>query len=114
MGLTNNNNYICSNGIQKTGAYISFANETVYIRQAFNGQSTQPTYTLNANYRVFWDEAARSANMSYIDLKSVSVSITQDMLNNNMYKCLYDELKKIYPNTTDILKGVATFPSDSV
>ena len=110
MGLTNNDNYVCSNGVQKTGTYISFANETLYLRQAFNGQSTQATYTMNANYRVFWDEAARDKNMSFIDLKSVSVNVSKDMLGSNMYECLYEELEKIYPNTTDTLRGVATFP----
>jgi hypothetical protein len=110
MGLTNNDNYVCSNGVQKTGTYISFANETLYLRQAFNGQSTQATYTMNANYRVFWDEASRDKNMSFIDLKSVSVNVSKDMLGSNMYECLYEELKKIYPNTTDTLRGVATFP----
>jgi len=111
MGLTNLDNYVASNGVQKVGTYISFANETLYVRQAFNGTSTEPTYSVSANYRIFWDEAARTANLSYIDLKSISTSVPQSMLSENVYNCLYAELKKMYPNTENTLKGVATYPS---
>ena len=104
MGLINLDNYVCSNGVQKTNTYISFANETLYVRQM--PVDAQKNYTVSANYRVFWDEAARDNNLSFIDLKSVNVIIPSAMLNSNMYECLYEELKKIYPNTEDTLLRV--------
>ena len=99
MGLINLDNYVCSNGVQKTNTYISFANETLYLRQA--AVVGTMTYTVSANYRIFWDEAARDNGLSFIDLKSIVTTIPQDMLTSNMYGCLYDELKKIYPNSID-------------
>jgi hypothetical protein len=101
MGLTNLDNYVCANGVQKTSTYISFANETLYVRQGPVDENGLPTYTVNANYRVFWDQAAREAGLSFIDLKSVNACLSEEMLNNNMYGCLYEALKQIYPNTMD-------------
>ena len=109
MGLINLDNYVCSNGVQKTDTYISFANETLYIRQASAVDGTM-TYTVSANYRIFWDEAARNSGLSFIDLKSIVSTIPQDMLTSNMYACLYEELKKIYPNTVDTALRVKATP----
>jgi hypothetical protein len=109
MGLINLDNYVCSNGVQKTDTYISFANETLYIRQATAVDGTM-TYTVSANYRIFWDETARNNGLSFIDLKSIVATIPQDMLTSNMYACLYEELKKIYPNTTDTALRVRSAP----
>ena len=109
MGLINLDNYVCSNGVQKTDTYISFANETLYIRQASAVDGTM-TYTVSANYRIFWDETARNNGLSFIDLKSIVATIPQDMLTSNMYACLYEELKKIYPNTTDTALRVKAAP----
>ena len=110
MGLINLDNYVCSNGVQKTSTYISFANETLYLRQAAAVDETM-TYTVSANYRIFWDEAARNNGLSFIDLKSIVTTIPQDMLTSNMYACLYEELKKIYPNSIDTALRVASAPA---
>jgi hypothetical protein len=110
MGLINLDNYVCSNGVQKTNTYISFANETLYLRQAAAVDGTM-TYTVSANYRIFWDEAARNNGLSFIDLKSIVTTIPQDMLTSNMYACLYEELKKIYPNSIDTALRVASAPA---
>jgi hypothetical protein len=110
MGLINLDNYVCGNGVQKTDTYISFANETLYLRQAMAVDGTM-TYTVSANYRIFWDETARNNGLSFIDLKSIVTTIPQDMLTSNMYVCLYEELKKIYPNTTDTALRVKSAPA---
>jgi hypothetical protein len=110
MGLINLDNYVCANGVQKTDTYISFANETLYLRQAMAVDGTM-TYTVSANYRIFWDETARNNGLSFIDLKSIVTTIPQDMLTSNMYVCLYEELKKIYPNTTDTALRVKSAPA---
>ena len=118
MGIINNDVYECSNGVQKAGTYISFATETLYLVQNYSGMSglmpgqTAPSssdrsYNVRANYRIFWDQAAREAGKSFIDLKSVSVVLTAEQLNSNIYQLMYEELKKVYPNTSDELRVVA-------
>ena len=114
MGIINNDVYECSNGVQKVGTYISFATETIYLVQNYSGapnSSSDRNYNARANYRVFWDQSAREAGKSFIDLKSVNVIITADQLNGNIYQLMYDELKKVYPNTSDELRVVA--PAES-
>jgi hypothetical protein len=123
MGIINNDVYVCSNGVQKAGTYISFATETIYVVQNYGGmpmpmpgQGSVPTsggYNVRANYRIFWDQECREAGKSFIDLKSVSAMLTSEQLNSNIYAVLYEELKKIYPNTSDEFRAapVAVAPS---
>jgi len=117
MGIINNDIYVCANGVQKAGTYISFATETIYVTQNYGGMmpsmpgqgSTLPVsgYNVRANYRVFWDQDCREAGKSFIDLKSINVTITADQLDTNIYSVLYAELKNVYPNTSDELKAAA-------
>ena len=127
MGIINNDVYECSNGVQKVGTYISFASETIYLVQTspsipfpMPGQtipsSSGRSYNARANYRIFWDQAAREAGKSFIDLKSVNVTLTVEQLNSNIYQLIYEELKKIYPNTSDEFRAaapVADAPAES-
>jgi hypothetical protein len=117
MGIINNDVYECSNGVQKAGTYISFATETIYLVQNYSGtpdSSSDRNYSARANYRVFWDQAAREAGKSFIDLKSVNVILTAEQLNSNIYHIMYDELKKIYPNTSDEFRiAPASAPVDT-
>jgi hypothetical protein len=118
MGLINNDVYVCSNGAQNTGTYVSFATETLYISQAayglypyMNPSSQVPSYNVRANYRVYWDCQCRMTGMSFIDLKSISVILTSDQLNTNMYSALYAALKLQYTNTTDVFEPVPVSPT---
>ena len=120
MGIINNDVYVCSNGVQKTGTYISFATETIYVVQNYGGMampmpgqgsvSTSSGYNVRANYRIFWDQECREAGKSFIDLKSVSTTLTSSQLDSNIYAVLYEELKKIYPNTSDELRAAPVAP----
>ena len=117
MGIINNDVYECSNGVQKAGTYISFATETIYLVQNYSGMNTpsaERNYSARANYRIFWDQAAREAGKSFIDLKSVNVTLTGDQLDSNIYQIMYEELKKIYPNTSDELRAVVPVESTPV
>jgi len=125
MGIINNDVYECSNGVQKAGTYISFATETIYLVQNSSGMiapmpdqtlpsSSDRSYSVRANYRIFWDQATREAGKSFIDLKSVNVVLTEEQLNSNIYEVLYAELKKIYPNTSDEFRAVAPVESAPV
>jgi hypothetical protein len=113
MGLINNDVYTASNGVQKTGAYICFANETIYLTQqstpgAFppSGDapvSDEPVYHVRANYRVYWDQEARTSGKGFIDLQSVSTTVPRSQLSSSLYERLYDVLKQTYPNSVDEL-----------
>ena len=116
MGIINNDVYVCSNGVEKTGTYISFATETIYVVQNYSGMMPMPGqtatgnstgYSVRANYRVFWDQDCREAGKSFIDLKSVSATLTSEQLNANIYSILYEQLKVIYPNSDDELTAKA-------
>ena len=126
MGLINNDVYETATGVQKVGSYVSFTNEVLYLNKnnssgpfpstsgsnlfpsPFGGFGKAPVpsvpsdlYTVRANYRVFWDKDARDAGKSFIELKSVSMTISSETLSENLYTCLYSELKKLYPNSSD-------------
>ncbi len=96
MGLLNNDSYVCSNGVTKTGVYISFNNETIYLCQDASG-----SYQVRGNYRVFWDKYARDSGKSFMELKSVGVVISASELTGNLYAILYAKLKEQYPNSVD-------------
>ena len=109
MGLINNDTYTASNGVEKVGTYIAFSNETLYVSQASSmgaaGQTaSEPMYAVRANYRIFWDKAARDAGKNFLDLQSVSTVIPLSELSNNPYNILYEELKKKYTNASDELR----------
>jgi hypothetical protein len=113
MGLINNDEYTASNGVKKTGAYISFSNETIYINQIMgNPQApTAPVYQVRANYRVFWDQAARQDGKTFLDLQPVSTQVPAAALGGNMYDLLYTVLKKKYPNTEDVHDPIPEVPT---
>ena len=95
MGLINHDVFESSNGVQKADSYMSFNNETLYLRKA-NG-----AYSVHANYRIFWDKAARDAGKSFLELRNISAQVSEADLANNLYGVLYAELKKQYPNAVD-------------
>jgi hypothetical protein len=107
MGLINHDVFESSNGVQKADSYMSFNNETLYLRKA-NG-----AYSVHANYRIFWDKAARDAGKSFLELRNISAKVSEADLANNLYGVLYAELKKQYPNAVDEQEQVAV-PSESV
>jgi hypothetical protein len=122
MGIINNDVYVCSNGVEKTGTYISFAMETIYVVQNYSGMTAMPdrpnaAYSVRANYRVFWDQDCREAGKSFIDLKSILTTLTSEQLNTNIYSILYEQLKTVYPNSDDKLtakeKVAAAVPAPS-
>lgn len=116
MGLINNDSFTASNGVQKAGTYISFNNETIYLRKsspstmypaapsgAASSVDQSKSYMINANYRIFWDKDAKDTGKSFIELRNVSASISEEQLTGNLYAYLYEELKKQYPNSEDEL-----------
>lgn len=113
MGLTNPDVFVFNNGVEKANTYISFGNETLYVRQDMNmypmgpmGSMQPPSisdrkYRINANYNIYWDKHARFSNKPFIQQGYVS-AVFDDPSPVNVYGCLYDVLKQtVFPNATD-------------
>lgn len=130
MGLIYNELITTYSGIEKSGAYISLNNEQIYMRKVPSAvtmpptsslpitpeptssvvlppsseptpTSTSPMYQVSANYRIFWDKNARDANKSYIEIRSIQTTITEEELQKSLYTILYEKLKELYPNSVD-------------
>ena len=100
MGIINNDLFVATSGAQKVGTYISFNNETISLRKSVT-PAGQPSYTVNANSRIFWDKAAKDAGKPFIELRTVTATVSEADLSGNLYAILYAELKKQYPNSAD-------------
>ena len=113
MGLINNDEYTAANGVKKIGTYISFSNETIYINQIMSNPQapTAPVYQVRANYRVFWDQAARQNGKTFLDLQPISAQVSAEALGGNMYDLLYTALKEKYPNTEDVHDPIPEVPT---
>jgi hypothetical protein len=61
----------------------------------------EPVYSVHANYRVFWDKAARDAGKAFLELRSVSTEVTESQLQHNLYEVLYAKLRESYVNCED-------------
>lgn len=113
MGLINNDSYVASNGCEKSGTYISFNNEPIYIqRNKYITDTIQ--YVVTANYRIYWNKTARDANMQYIDSHSISVNIGETELNQSPYRILYSELTHKYPNSEDDINNTLDEDTNTV
>ena len=97
MGIINHDTFIASNGIEKNNTYISFNNETLYLKKL----NMSNIYNVNANYRVYWDKSARDNQKTFIELISITMQISENQLSSSLYTLLYEELKKKYINITD-------------
>jgi hypothetical protein len=113
MGIQITSEYTTSAGVCKTNCYLSFASETLYIGQMLsNASSDIPMYSVRANARVFWDKAARDANKSFIDLISVSTTISQADLANSPYEILYNVVKtQMFPDHVDEIRSAPSDPA---
>jgi uncharacterized membrane-anchored protein len=60
-------------------------------------------YSVTSNYRVYWDKVCRDNGKLPIDTQAISIEITPDQLDENIYTVLYNELKKKYTNYVDEL-----------
>ena len=125
MGLTNPDVFVFNNGVEKANTYISFANETLYVRQ---GQPSPPgtmmpsgpgmsigagdrLYRINANYSIYWDKQARFSGKPYIQQGYVTATF-EDPTPINVYEILYDVLKQsVFPNAFD---SIANDPNSKV
>jgi hypothetical protein len=106
MGLINNDMYEASNGTMKSGTYISFNNETIYVAKNTYLKDSK-MYVVNANYRIYWDKTARDSNKPFIELRAVNINVSEYELSQSVYHILYNELYIVDNTRTD--KNTVTF-----
>jgi hypothetical protein len=80
-------------GITISNVYISFSGEVIYTVPA-NGQ-----YRINTFYKVYKDESKQPDTNIRIPI-SAQVS---NIVSRDVYTILYDELKTVYPGSTDVI-----------
>lgn len=97
MGITINDSLTLKVGITKTGTYSSFAKDRVTITS-----NDDSTYILTSIARIWADKTARDANSPSLQSLRITVGITTDDLEDNLYTLLYTELKTNYTSTTDV------------
>jgi len=87
-------------GITVSNVYMSFSGEVIYTVPV-NGQ-----YRINTYYKVYKDETKNPDTNIRIPI-SVLVS---NIIARDVYTILYDELKTVYPGSTDVLYKEYVYP----
>ena len=104
MGLLNNDSYTTATGVQQTGVYIAFANETISVfkqNKPVSSSSTPNTYNVYANYNVYFNKSCKDNGMPSLERKYISTVLDETEVANNVYTTLYNVLKQTYTNTSD-------------
>lgn len=97
MGLINPDTYTTKAGVEKTGTYLSFAHETIFVQK-----ESETVYNLFGNYRVYWNKDTRLAEKPFLVTEQVQCTLSEaDLSTMNPYMCLYDALRLKYTNAID-------------
>jgi hypothetical protein len=79
-------------GITISNVYMSFSGEVIYTVPE-NGQ-----YRINTYYKVYKDETKNPDTNSRIPI----VTQTSNIVGRDVYTILYENLKALYPGSTDV------------
>ena len=90
-------------GITVSNVYMSFSGEVIYTVPA-NGQ-----YRINTYYKVYKDESKKPDTNIRIPI-STQVS---NIIARDVYTILYEELKSVYPGSTDVIYKEYVYPTDT-
>jgi len=107
MGIINNDLFELSNGVQKLGTYISFNNETIYLRRNnmyMAPVSSNVSYMVSGNYRIYWDKNSKNNGKNFMESRFISLTLYESELSANLYERLYEKLKVQFPNSVDDLE----------
>jgi hypothetical protein len=80
--------------ITLSNVYVSFSEENILVTS--NG--SDGGWRVISNYRIFSDQTKSNGTNIRIPIEVVSIDIIQ-----GVYTILYGELKRLYPNSEDIL-----------
>ena len=97
MGFTVNDTLEIGNtGVTLNQFYINFGRETLRLRGNSNG-----TYNVECMAKIYRNKASYKAGKAPIDVLLAQEVITENQLNGNLFKRLYNILKAKYTGTSD-------------
>jgi hypothetical protein len=80
-------------GVTLSNVYMSFSKEVVYTVP----NSTSNNYVINTYYKVYKDETKQpDTNIR------IPISVQVNDISVGVYTLLYENLKQLYPNSTDV------------
>ena len=88
---------ILPSGIPVSNVYMSFGSECITIFP----KTTDGLYTIQTFYKVYKDETKEPNS----DIR-IPCSVQVNDLNVGIYNYLYERLKSLYPNSTDVIEPV--------
>ena len=101
MGITINDTLNLNIGIAKASTYASYGNSTLRI----NKDTTTSNYNVECIACIWADYTSRTDGKPFIEQINTTVGITSgQLLTDNVYTILYDDLKTSYTSTTDVLE----------
>ena len=83
-------------GVQLSNVYISFNDESIYVRPNDMNQTIEYTVC----YKVFADPSKQGGSLCRVPMQ-VGVPIDEDT--KRSYDVIYDHLKTLWPGSTDVI-----------
>ena len=101
MGITVTEELTFNNGLTNNGSYGSFGASELHVHKTTNVDG-DTVFVLTCDGRLWASKDFRNSNTSSILRKDhVSVTVTPDQLNGNLYVLLYNEWKKKFTSVND-------------
>ena len=83
-------------GVQVSNVYISFNDETIYVRPGISGNIEYTTY-----YKVFADSSKQGDFFIRVPL---FLSIPKEQDTKRVFDLIYDHIKTLWPGSTDVIE----------
>ena len=101
MGITVTEELTFNNGLTNNGSYGSFGASELHLHKTTN-EDGDTVFVLICDGRLWASKDFRNSNTSSILRKDrVSVTLTPDQLNGNLYALLYAEWKNSFSSVSD-------------
>jgi len=101
MGITVTEELTFSNGLTNNGSYGSFGASELHVHKSTN-EDGDTVFILICDGRLWASKEFRNSNSSSILRKDrVSVTVTPDQLDGNLYAHLYTEWKNSFSSVSD-------------
>jgi len=100
MGIIINDTITLNNGLTASSIYCSFGEGEIRIEKNRDNSSE---YDISGHYTIWVSKDFRINDKPSLTGGHISLTITSNDLNSNIYTLLYNELKTKYTSTTDEL-----------
>lgn len=99
MGIIINDTLLFANGLSASDTYCSFYRASIELMK--HDESVVTSYSVRGSACIFCSKDYRDESKPILDRVNVSVTLTQNQLESNMYGHLYEALKEKYESTSD-------------